>query len=356
MKNIIPAFILVVCFLGCKKNADTPDVETTIAKLYLSPKPDTVYLDATDRETKDLKLSGIFLDKTKKTVSNTGVITHSEFIVISIDSNYRTINATDADWISSNANVQIIRHGTMRAEIPGTTLVWAQYQGMTSDTLIVNARMHDVAPGLALNPSNDIFTLQNFVQIQGTVQRFSRLRMSESISGFVDTNVTYDADGNFNRTVTGLVPGKSTIVVKAYHNTRDDLVTTRTRNVYYFNFGSLTADSIVGNWRGECGGKPIVFSISKNQYLPRYDISGTIDIQCYGYGLIQDVVLWGIVNNDGSMSITATKEFEGFSVSGTLKGKFRSVGTGDGSLAGSLRKNGWIDFSFNESWWAKKSN
>jgi hypothetical protein len=354
MKTLTPAMLLIMLFCGCNLKDGPAENNRTIAKIYLSPKADTVFLNATDRETKEVKLSGIFLDKTQKTVSSTGVITHSEFTVVTIDSVYSPISVSDAKWISSNSNVQMINYGTMRAEIPGITLVWAEYQGLRSDTLIVSARMRDVAPGLVLNPSEDIFTFQNTVQISGTVQLFSRLRMQESGSGFSDTNVTYTTDGYFNRTVSGLLPGKSTVTVKAFHNTRNDLVTTRTRNVYYFNFGSIMADSIVGRWRGECGGKPIVFTISKNQYLPRYDIAGTLDIQCYGYGAIQDLRLFGFINNDGSMDLTLTKSFEEFTVSGTVKGKFATLGSGSGTVAGSLQRSGWINFSFKESWWAKK--
>jgi hypothetical protein len=354
MKTLQITFVSCLLLCGCMTQSPVPADTAVLTKLFLSPKPDTIFISATDKETKDIGLNGIYLNKTEKTVSNSGLITHAEFTVTTIDSLYRQVNVNDAQWFSSTNNVIMSKRGTIRAELPGIACIWAECQGIWSDTIVVSSRVRDVAPGLVLNPSDDIFTFQNSVQITGTVQLLSRLRMQESNSGFTDTNVLFDLNGNFNRTVSGLKPGKSTIVVKAFHNTRDDLVTTRTRTVYYFDFGTIMADSIVGRWSGECGGKAIVFTISKNQYLPRYDISGTIDVQCYGYGIIQDVLLWGIVNNDGSMNLSATKEFDGFTVSGALNGRFQSTGYGKGTISGSLKKAGWIDFPFNESWWAKK--
>jgi hypothetical protein len=52
----------------------------------------------------------------------------------------------------------------------------------------------------------------------------------------------------------------------------------------------------------------------------RYNINGHIDIQFDGIGLVKDIVLTGIVNSDGTINVSLTQSYQGFTVSGNLKG------------------------------------
>ena len=350
MKHLIIYFVFSILFIGCDKQKETPVERGTLSKLFIKPKSDTLFLNI--NEARSVTLNGVYLDKTQTTVTNTGVITSSEFTVVTIDSIFRSVNINDARWYSSQSSVVQASPGSIKALASGTGYVWAECQGIKSDSILVNARIKDVAPGLILDPPDVILTFQNSVHISGTVQTSSRLCIEELGTNFLDTS--YNTNGYFQKTITGLNTGLSQVTVKALHSTRNDLVNVRNKTVFYYTYYSPAADSIVGAWHGECGGRPINFIVSKSALVSRYDISGTIDIQILNYGLIQDVQLFGIVNNDGSFNLSATKTFEGFTVSGSLNGQFHTVGKANGSITGSLKKSGWLNLSFKESWWAIK--
>ena len=311
-------------------------------------------MNASNAETRSLSLRGVYTDKTEKTVTNTGVITNSEFTIVTIDSTYLDIIAADAEWYSSNnAAVQVVR-GILTARAPGIVFIWARFHNIVSDSVLVSARVADVAPGLILDPPDVVLIFQNSIVVSGTVQAFSILKISEQVSGYLNPNVSYNDSVGFHETVTGLSPGIRIIKVTAQHPTRTDLFTTKYKSVYYHTYSSQEADSIVGPWHGECFGRPLNFIVSKNLYMSRYDISGTIDIQFRGYGVVKDIDIIGLVNSNGDINLNISKSIEGFSISGSLTGHFRNTGHAQGTITAQMKKSGWPDLGFKESWWAEK--
>jgi hypothetical protein len=311
-------------------------------------------MNSTNTETRSLNLRGVYTDETETTVTNTGVITNSGFTIVTIDSTYRDINAADAEWYSSNnAVVQVVK-GILTARTPGFAFVWAQIQNVVSDSVLVNARVADTAPGLILDPPDVIVIFQNSIVVSGTVQAYSVLRIQEPTSGYLNPNVSYNDTTGFHETVTGLSPGIRIIHVTAQHPTRADLFTTKDKCVYYYTYGSQEADSIVGPWHGECFGRPLNFIVSKDPILPRYGISGTLDIQFLGYGVIQDVDIRGPINSNGDINLNVSKSTQGYSISGSLTGHFRNTGQAQGIITAQMKKSGWPDLGFRESWWAEK--
>ena len=88
--------------------------------------------------------------------------------------------------------------------------------------------------------------------------------------------------------------------------------------------------------------------------LSRYDINGHIDIQFEGIGVIRDITITGIVNNDGTIDASLTHSYQGFTISGGLNGYFKSIGTGEGNYRASAKKSGWPALSGSADWTAAK--
>jgi hypothetical protein len=96
------------------------------------------------------------------------------------------------------------------------------------------------------------------------------------------------------------------------------------------------------------------FNISKSVIFSRYDINGHIDIQFEGIGVVRDITLTGVVNSDGTISASLSKSYEGFSISGSFSGYFKTTGTGQGSYSASAKKTGWPALSGTADWTAVK--
>ena len=356
MKKIMFAFVCSVLSFGCEIiEKKTIDIDTEIPiQLIVYPEIDTLYLNATSKESRTMGLVGVYVDRTEQLVTNKGALTSADFTIVKLDYRTKWIDARDAQWSFSNSRIAHMNQQKLQADAGGVTSVWATYNGVTSDSIVVYARVDEAAHGLTLNPPYYTIIFRDSIEVSGTVQTGARLRIEESRSGFRDTVVSYDVDGKYLQMVTGLQTGRSVISVTAVHPTRNYLSTTRSKTVLYYEFGSLGADSIVGNWQGECEGKPIRFTISKSPIITRYDISGTIDIKVLGYGIVQDVQLMGFVGSDGNLNLSVTKSFSGFTLSGSMVGRFSTIGKAEGSIYASLKKSGWPNMGFKANWWAEK--
>ena len=161
-------------------------------------------------------------------------------------------------------------------------------------------------------------------------------------------------NGNFSETIIGLLTGLRTIVATAQNPNQPSLATTRYKYVYYYQYLSDAADNICGNWLGTTLGRNFNFTISKSIIYSRYDINGHIDIQFQGIGVVKDIVLTGIVNRDGTIDASLSQSYQGFTISGYLKGYFKTMGTGEGSYGSSAKKSGWPTLSATADWTAVK--
>jgi hypothetical protein len=225
---------------------------------------------------------------------------------------------------------------------------------LISDSLLIEVRADEVAPALSVDMPDASLIFRDTMIIPGTVQKYALLRIDELTTGFSRPDIKYNPDGTFRETITGLVPGLRIFSITAQNPTRSDLKTIIMKCVLYYSYGSAGADSITGQWSGECAGRPINFVVTKNQYLPRYDITGVIDIQFLNYGLIQGINLIGAVNSDGTMNLEASKSYQGYSISGTLTGLFHTTGKADGTISCEINSSILPAVKFKDSWWAVK--
>ncbi|MFA6457081.1 MAG: hypothetical protein WCW40_09690 [Bacteroidota bacterium] len=148
--------------------------------------------------------------------------------------------------------------------------------------------------------------------------------------------------------------GSRIIVVRATNPNNASLYSERQKTVIYYEPFTVQADAIVGNWLGTTLGKNFNFSIARSPIYFRYDIEGKLDIQFEGVGLVRDIDLLGVLNNNGTISASLSKSYNGFSISGKFDGHFKTTGTGEGSYSAKAEKSGWPKISFKEKWTAVK--
>ena len=347
------AFALcALCWFGCQLN-QTKTSTPNLSALEIVPHPDTVNLAV--NATESFSLRGTSVSTSQQQISNSGVITDAEYTVTTTDTTTEAVSVGDAQWATTNSAVVSASRGVVTAVGPGVANIIASVGNVVSPPLVVSVQAVNTAPGLTLNPPLVSVIFTSSVTVSGNVQTSAKLIVSEASSGHNDQNVAYAAStGAFAETVSGLLTGFRTIVVTAQNPNQPSLATTRYKYVYYYTYLSSAADSICGNWQGTTLGRNFNFNISRDQFLPRYDINGHIDIQFDGLGLVRDVTLTGIVNQDGTMSVSLTQTYEGFTISGNLGGYFKTTGTGEGSYAASAKKTGWPSVSGSADWTAVK--
>jgi hypothetical protein len=274
--------------------------------------------------------------------------------VTATDTTTQSIAPGDASWSSSNNTVATVSQGIVTARSAGTANISATISNVGSIPLLVNVKAVNTAPGLILDPPQTSLIFQNSISVTGNVQQQAILLISETSSGHNNPNVTYDANGNFSEKITGFVTGYRTINATAQNPNQVNLSTTRYKYVYYYQYSSPEADSIVGDWIGTTLGMNFNFNISKSAFFSRYDINGHIDIQFEGIGVVRDITLTGFVNSDGTIAASLSKSYEGFSISGSFSGYFKTTGTGQGSYSASAKKTGWPALSGTADWTAVK--
>jgi hypothetical protein len=349
-----PYFIFVLACLTCWiLSCAVPSEEDknvhVFTALEILPHPDTLFMST--GETLILNLRGTSINISQQTMSNSGIITNASYTAVTTDTTTQAIPPGDATWTSSNASVAIVSQGTITAGSPGMTNITATVNGFSSKPLPLNVKAVNVAPGVSLDPPPVSLIFINTITVTGTVQNQAKLSISEPSSGYNNTNVAYSSNGSFSESIAGLQPGYRTITAEARNPLDANLMSTRYKYVYYYPYG---ADSIVGDWIGITLGKNFNFHIAKNQYLPRYDITGTVDIKFQGIGLVQEINLVGIVNSNGTIDVSVSKSYEGFIISGSLTGYFKTTGSGEGNYSATAKKSGWPTLSGSADWTAVK--
>jgi len=347
-------FITLMFFIpACQPIEETTSPQQEYDALRLQPERDSLFFSA-NNETQQFSLTGSIINTTEITISNSGVIAEASYTVRTIDTTFQPVKVSDAQWYSTNSAVATVSKGLVTAKSPGYASITAQIGNASTKPVVVNVRAVDTAPGLSLNPPYVSLIFENSVAVSGIVQKLARLRVSESNSGFLKDSIQYNADGTFGVTVTGLNQGTRSITARATHPTNSGLYTERTKTVIYYAPNSSEANAIVGNWLGTTLGKNFNFTISNSIIPTRYDISGTIDIQFAGIGLVKDINLLGLVNSNGTFNVSLSKDYQGFKISGKFDGYFQSTGTANGSYSARAAKSGWPTVSFYETWTAVK--
>jgi len=323
-----------------------------VVALEILPHPDTLNMVTNNSQTFNLR--GTSIDTSQQTMTNSGVITDASFTVVTTDTTTTPFPSDGATWSSSNTVVATVSNGIVIAHNPGYANITASVGTVSAVPVLVSVKGVNTAPGLSLDPPLVSMTFRDTIAVTGNVQQQATLNITESSSGHNNPNVPYDVNGNFSETIIGLVPGYRTMVATAQNPNQPSLATTRYKYVYYYQYLSPAADSICGNWLGTTLGMNFNFTISKSIIYSRYDINGHIDIQFQGIGVVKDIVLTGIVNRDGTIDASLSKSDQGFTISGSLNGYFKTTGTGEGSYSTTAKKAGWPTLSATADWTAVK--
>ena len=348
------AAVLCGLMFACTLPQDLQQKTYNLSALEIVPRPDTLFLNVND--SRSLNLRGSTLNVSERTMTNSGIMTDVSYTVRSVDTLTQSIPASDATWSSSNANVASVSQGTITGRSAGMATITAVVGNVPAQGVLVSVKAVQTAPGLLLNPPAYTITFQNFVFVSGSVQLPATLGISEPASGFNDGAVSVDAGGNFSENVSGLVKGLRTITAVAGNINNPALTTTKRKYVLYYPYLGTEADSICGAWVGTTLGRNFNFNIQKNALLFRYDVTGHIDIEFDGIGVIRDIELTGIIDRDGTIDVTLPqKSYENFSVSGSLTGYFKTIGTGEGNYRAAAQKSGWPKLSGDADWTAVKT-
>ena len=357
MKTLPLFLIALACgwMFGCtplNQNQPGNNQGLNVVALEILPHPDTLNMGPNNSQTFNLR--GTSIDTSQQTMTNSGVITDASFTVVTTDTTTTPFPSDGAAWSSSNTAVATVSNGVVTAHNAGYANITASVGAVSAAPVLVSVKAANTAPGLSLDPPLVSVIFRDTITVTGNVQQQAKLIIAESSSGHNNPNVPYDVNGNFSETIVGFLTGYRTIVATAQNPNQPSLATTRYKYVYYYQYLSPAADSICGNWLGSTLGRNFNFTISKSIIYSRYDINGHIDIQFDGYGLIRDVVLTGIVSSDGTINATLTQSYQGFTVSGNLKGYFKTTGTGEGSYGAGAKKSGWPTLSATADWTAVK--
>jgi len=337
---------------GCQP-AEEKKTTVDLASLEIVPNPDTLNLQVNSSQTFGLR--GTKVASSEQTITNNGIIADANYTVTTTDTSTVVVSVGDAVWSSSNTSAASVSKGVVTALGPGLASITASVGSVTSPPLLVSVQAVNTAPGLSLNPPQFSVIFRDTIAVSGNVQQQAILIVTEKSSGHNDSAVAYNkSTGSFTELITGLASGFRTIVATAQNPNQRNLATTRYKYVTYYPPWSIGADSIVGDWLGTTLGENFQFNISKSVIPLRYDINGHIDIQFAGLGLVRDITLTGFVNSDGTLNVSLKQTYQGFTISGSLTGYFKTTGTGEGSYAASAKKTGWPSLSGSADWTAVK--
>lgn len=351
---LITALCLLLLLASCQTVDHLPEeVQIDYATLRLQPYRDTIFV-ATNSAAWSLGLTGTVITTSEVTMTNTGVMTSATLTVRTVDTAFVPVDAAKALWTSTNSAVASVSNGVITPKSAGTAGIVARIRSTSSDTLIVVVRAVNTAPGLSLDPPSTVFILQNSVPVSGSTLPTAKVNMKEPQSGITIPSVAVGTDGTFSTTVTGLTQGIRTITVRAVHPSDSTLATERTKNVIYYEPNTPGANQIVGDWLGTTLTKTFPFAISHSIIPTRYDITGKLDIQFDGIGIVRDIDLIGVLNPNGTISATLSKSYQGFTITGSFNGRFTGTGTGNGSYSARAAKSGWPTIAFGADWTAVK--
>lgn len=355
MKRLMMLFGALMLLLASCQTVETPPEEEQIdyASLQLQPHRDTVFV-AENGAAWTVGLSGSVITESEVTMTNTGVMTHASLTVRTVDTSFVPVDVSKAAWTSTNSSVASVSKGIISPKSPGTAAIIARIRNTSSDTLIMVVRAVNTAPGLSLDPPSTTFILQNSVPVSGSTLPTAKVSIKEPQSGISIASVAVGTGGTFSTTVTGLTQGIRTITVRASNPVDSTLGTERTKTVIYYEPNTPGANQIVGDWLGTTLKTTFPFAISHSIIPTRYDITGKLDIQFDGVGLVKDIDLIGVLNPNGTISATLSKSYQGFSITGSFNGRFTGTGTGNGSYSARAAKSGWPTIAFSADWTAVK--
>ncbi len=331
-------------FTACEEIADDNiDDSLEPVAIFLVTDVDTLLLLANNTYT--LSVDGIFTETSENTVINSGVFAEITYTYISSDTTTESVDANQLDWYSSNATIASVSNGVIEGHAAGTAEIWAMIDDIFSDTLIVVVSSPQLPPDLILNPPMVQLVFQDYTTVSGRVT--AGLDVTLTVSG--DT-IEVNENGEFNAVVS-LIIGENIIEVVATNN-ENGLSTTKSKLIIYY---LLENAGITGHWEGETLTRPFSFDIYEG--LGVYVIAGTMTVDFTMLGgelIVQDIIIAGLVNEDGTIEATLSREWEGFTITGSLDGYFMDSGTAEGSYGMEITKDGWPTATASATWWAER--
>lgn len=345
VNNLLPVFIAVVLlYTACEEPDETIDDRIPEA-MFLVSETDTLLL-LTDKTT-TVTVEGIFTETSENTVTNTGVMSQASYTYISTDMTAETISASRPDWYSSDEAVATVSDGKIKGRSAGTARIWAMIDVVVSDTLTVVVSSPQLPPDLILDPPPVQLVFQDSTVISGRITP----DMDATVTVNGDT-VEYNADGEFS-VVVYLSVGNNEIPVIATNNA-NGLSSAKSKRIIYYPFDQA---GITGHWSGETLTRPFSFEIY--ELLGVYVIDGTLTVDFTMLGgdyVVEDVVIAGLINADGTIDASLTRDWEGFEITGYLKGTFTDSGSAEGKYGIKIKREGWPTASASATWWAARDD
>ncbi len=332
---------VLLVFTACEEPTDDIDDSREPLAIFLATEVDTLLLLVDNTYTLDVQ--GIFTETSENIVINSGVLAETSYTYLVTDTTAESISASRPDWYSSNQTVATVSAGKIKGRAAGTAEIWAVIGEIFSDTLVVLVSSPQSPPELILDPPPVQLVFQDSAIVSGRVT--TGLDVTLTVAG--DT-IDYNDNGEFS-TVISLAIGENEVQVVAINN-ENGLSATKSKLIIYYQ---LDQAGITGRWEGETLTRPFGFDIKV--LLGVYAIDGTmiVDFTMLGGELVvQDIIILGQVDEDGTINAILSKEWEGFTITGTLEGIFLDSGKAEGSYGLKIRKEGWPTASGSATWWA----
>lgn len=326
---------------GCEDGLGPEDDDRTLLDLQIVAQSDTLLI--LTGETKTLEVRGVYTKTEENTVTNRGVLTDTSFTYFSTDTVIEDVDPSKLDWFSSDENVAEVSKGEVSALGGGTAMITASSKHGQSDSVYVTVSVG--APVLIVDPPPTQLVFQNSSTVSGWV--LTGIDLTLTMNG--DT-IDYSTDGRFEETVT-LELGVNSFEIIATNND-NGMSTAKTKRIIYYQIDEA---GITGHWKGETLTRPFAFEIYG--LGGDYIIDGmlTVDLTLLGGPLIvEDIVIYGLINSDGTIDAGLSEESSGFTTTGTLQGVFYSSGTAGGSYTLTVEKQGWPTISHTEGWTAER--
>lgn len=353
-------FLLFI--LSCEQTPSEPKPPNfdSLSALKIDTPTDTLFVRTTDGERK-LNLKGIFVDSYQHTSTNSGVVQQKEFTTVLYDTTYKPVDGKYAVWYSENPAIATFNNGKLAPVAHGKVSVYAKINEITSSIITVVVSYPNDPPSLNLDPPAQVLIFRNYYTITGYVQKvekeqkFTVLYSKLNGGGLRDT-IQYGSDERFSYTVQNLPEGINTVDIVAQDPLDVNLKTTRSKAIIYYQAGSADANKIVGKWKGTFKSKDFEFNVQPTTILglPRYDITAKVNIDLVFVGIVDNINLFSVIDEDGKINLQGSVRQNGFDVSVKLTGYFENTGQATGRIEASVTRSGFPKVGFKENWTAVK--
>ena len=340
MKNLFIPITTILIFLifSCDDNDPQPE-NLTLIDLQISVDLDTLLIIGGNE--KNIPVKGIYIKVDNNTITNKGGITITGYTVVNTDTVMKDMDESSLNWYSSNDTVASVTNGIIQTSIyGGLTAITASADSIISNTIYVIVSSGE--PLLTIDPPMSQIVFQSIGNISGWV-------VGSDFSLEINSNsIEYSTEGRFNESVT-LIVGENTFNIKATNNDQLALSTTKTKKIINLSF-----DDITGNWKGETLTRPFSFDIY--QLVNQYVIDGTLTIDLTFMGgplIIEDIIVFGLINSDGTINAELSKTANDMSISGLLVGSFSTSGVAGGNYTLTIELLG-TSLAHTEEWPAEK--